>query len=94
MSRSCFVACFPWLRVGSEEFQPYCTIPTTYRVPCWDPRAERRTLPQKLEGLVQQAYAQADQEAGHRLSAVLVNVHRRVALDTRPGGGQVPANSP
>ena len=94
MSRSCFVACFPWLRAGSGEFLTYCTTPTTYRVPCSDLRAERQTLPQKVEALVQQAYAEADQDVGHRLSAVLVNVHRRVALGARPGLAQVPANSP
>lgn len=85
---------FPWLLARSAQFDPYASTPVIYTVPRRDRLVEARTLTQKLEGLVQHAFAQADSEAGKQLAAVLLNVRRRVAPPGRSGVTALPANDP
>ncbi|MDE2581115.1 MAG: hypothetical protein KGL52_05735 [Rhodospirillales bacterium] len=72
---------FPWLMSGAARFDLYDTVPATYATSHLAPTATRKSLTEKLEALVQDAYDKFDREAGRRLAAVLDNHRRRLSRD-------------
>ena len=76
---------FPWQMADAARFDPYAVGLAQYAAPA--PNPVPRTLADKVEGLVQAAYAQADRQTGRHLAGVLRNLHRRIArLDVQAPG--------
>lgn len=76
---------FSWQVADAARFHPYAVGLAQYTAPA--PNPVPRTLADKVECLVQAAYAQADRQTGRHLAGVLRNLHRRIArLDVQAPG--------
>ena len=85
---------FSWLLAGSAQLDPYVSALATYAAPL-APATAAQTLPEKMEVLIDAAYAQGDRETGRHLTGVLDSLHRRTGRSA-PGtlswlGGHAPA---
>jgi len=86
---------FSWLLAGTARLNPYHSTPTLYVAQPRVPAVVPQTMVDKVEDLVQTAYAQADRQTGRHLAAVLRNLRRRIARPTHwDQGGQASPAAP